>query len=64
MKIAAEELDRLFDVNGDWTVDLVETDNMADNAFYIFKIKKQEFKKQVPVSVVDLNFTELPDVVF
>lgn len=63
-QIVGNEKTVLTDVNGDWTVDLVETANMADNAFYIFKIKEQEFKKQVPVSVVDLNFTELPDVVF
>ena len=63
-QIIGKEKTVLTDANGDWTVDLVETDNMADKAFYIFKIKEQEFKKQVPVSGVDLNFTELPDVVF
>lgn len=53
-----------MDEEGNWATQLVDTDNMSDEAHYIFKINDRIYKKFVPVGVHCHNFNDLPDVIF
>lgn len=57
--------DRLVEVDefGNWETELLDTDNMAGEIYYIFEINRRLYKKLVPVSGFALEFTSLPDYI-
>lgn len=49
-----------IDESGQWETALLDTDNMAGDIYYIFKINQRTFLKLVPASNFAADFTSLP----
>jgi hypothetical protein len=50
--------------DGSWQTELVDTDNMTGEIWYIFEINDKIYRKLVPVSAHCHNFNDLPDMIF
>jgi hypothetical protein len=48
---------------GDWETELLDTDNMAGEIYYIFEINRRLYKKLVPISQFAQDFTSLPNFI-
>lgn len=56
---------RLVEIDefGDWQTELLDTDNLAGEIYYIFEINQRIYKKLVPVSLFTAEFVDLPDFI-
>lgn len=50
-----------MDAEGNWSTELVDTDNMESGTFYRFEINGRVYEKLVPVAAHCLEFNQLPD---
>jgi hypothetical protein len=59
--IGAERRVRV-DAEGAWETQLLDTDNMPEDAHYVFDIGGRIYKKKVPVNVQGWDFHQMPNV--
>lgn len=60
IQVVGDEKIVIPDADGYWEIDLLDTDNMSENPFYIFDIGGMKYRRYLPVSVSDYEFADLP----
>jgi len=59
-QIVGDERTTETDQDGNWRFDLLDTDGMEEETYYIFNINGRIYRKLVPVSAVGWEFADLP----
>jgi hypothetical protein len=61
-QVVGEERTVDVDAEGVWEAQLLETDNMREDAHYIFNVAGRIYKKKVPINPQGWEFQELPNI--
>lgn len=63
-QIAGDEQTVTLDADGNWSAELVDTDNMTGEIYYKFEINGRIYRKLIPVNPHCWDFNDLPDFIF